>query len=1444
MIVVRGEPTNQTSSTAVVATTVATVVQANSLRASRAARPPEPTNTGVASAIDRAVEDAFRAMGMTFAPNPLTKPRHLMKTNSCGGRRRRTNHATAHLMSLHSRSVDSANREPSWLSYTASLPLANSCLMQAAIRSSSVRISLVTEKAQRLSGAKMGSSQQTTRINCQPICSAHATQSIAVLVALGAAHSASDPRSSFGLRPRALLNPPEEEAFVVASTSRLLPNSLVPFTVAGSLLATLKEVAADEIKSRVISAEIHQDKDSSLPAICNRIVSSDGSSAGDEVWASFALLSYLIHEPRGREIVRRYRITDFCAHVSETFLAYGRAEITRRARLSDTQILQGLEPQRSPALVAAVEAMRASLEDENIEAEIVAAVEATGGHNNSSDDESAQDSCATATRTRTAPPKSTTSLTRMDLGSDRQVLSAKRKRSAISHGTAALILDYWNATFNSSHAHVLLMLITSSRSAAQTAAETTIFRQLTEPPDSHIVLDSISKDSAIRSAQALRCLVRQEDAPRILAWRTRRGGRTKLHVGIARSHADLQHTALHACRTPPLEARPPAAAGVALAWTDSVHTGGQNEFTSPLIGAFETMVRAEEPREGKRGMGVTSRFRAMLKGQVSPTHVTGITRSVITFRTRLVASESQLSVGKRIAERMKAVKKAAAEAAAHTPSHEYEVATVLADEPADEQPAPGTVNSQPLCTPSTNLALAVQASETVRILHKGKTHRADPCRAFCGLELHAGEISDNSMEWHDKPTSLLTMVDVDIDLLLTDDGKEPDGSEPPRAPSRNDARHVPAAVSVTVCGDSPIRVPEAMAMLSNDTHARAMLFFASSQASHMTEVFLMTSAGFLNAAAASAKRILLPDLNKRLFLTAWQVYRVGHRNVCTSFPTSSWSGAYGAGLEIGSSGGLLRHAAAVTSDKRQHGKVVIHQEVTDEFSIALAHRTHVQVSPKTFDIIPLEMRGVPHLAIPGLHRFLTDYTNAHEALREAAGIEACTADSLQALPFSPFAECLASGTHQDVDPTIHYQFRNPYDRIHGDGRSFQIENTLSDTSIFREPLIPRLRIVDISDNPFASVHPYADSFLNAASTIALMARRLDPSGTPEAQVARLKDCIHAFHTGSLPEVNHMVAADVSVLINCCYPTCFAVGEPQILQAYAQAAPANAAAARRNKDAGGVGIDELMLPSGLVEEARSYWLALTREHNPAWPAFAALLERLLHLDGRVDMSFADYDSMSEVMQTCLRNAWYVASPDGDAPPPVSHPYAPARHPASVTAEMLAPRVVDTPNEDGSWTDPRGAAIGMTPGALRQIYALLLGADQPGVLVQCHRNEGGLLLRPSSAADILKENGQMRSEKAISPIGVEGDQPAWGTREAKLRNVGRQRRAWTANLRLIMPLCIHAADPLPAEVRFRADRETVDFVRQRTNAYRSTGIRTHEDAVAEAVFAEAAAAAGRM
>ena len=66
-------------------------------------------------------------------------------------------------------------------------------------------------------------------------------------------------------------------------------------------------------------------------------------------------------------------------------------------------------------------------------------------------------------------------------------------------------------------------------------------------------------------------------------------------------------------------------------------------------------------------------------------------------------------------------------------------------------------------------------------------------------------------------------------------------------------------------------------------------------------------------------------------------------------------------------------------------------------------------------------------------------------------------------------------------------------------------------------------------------------------------------------------------------------------------------------------------------------------------------------------------------------------------------------------------------------------------------------------------------------------------------MLEQDGTKRSPKAIAPTQTESDQAAYGTRKAKCYGADKQARAWDANVRVLMPLCVRLCEPMPKEWR---------------------------------------------
>lgn len=930
------EESCNTTTTATTTTTMAT-----SARASRAARPPLPSNKDSVVFTVQDLESRLQEKGLT--PFTARRQRHRNGQVSYTSTNYSSGAAWRHMISIHSKSVDSLFRDQQHVAFLQGHSPRVTELIRIGIRYSSVRVSLVYQKSLKVAGAKMGSSQQTTRVNVHTVCAAWAAQSVAVMTALGCCTRSlekhdccctlSDPRSSHAVSGKQMLKAPKDALFVVAATSRTPAHSLPTRLVACSLLTTMKQIATAELVEELISSSIRQQQSGdALTRICRRVV--HDSSAGDSIWASLALLSYLQSEPAGRRIIQQRNISDVDAAVACTFLAYGRSEITRRSRLTDLQIATSERPisrrlensknraDRAEKMARIDDTIETMMHDE-LESDDVSSntMNSVVGALCSSDcdamegeeDESSGTGSSTVVLAdrppgrppttmeqqerarRRIPDASTTLMIRGDQVSEevRMVLCQKRKRgsngSSSMMSASAMTLVYWDAALKSQHAHVLLMLLASSKSAAQKAADATVRSQVMEHDLlSNQILRQLSEENAVRSAVALRTTVMQssDETPLLCSWRTEK---SKLRIGIARSRDDLSTCTLYACRYGDLE--PNEVSQTRVGWTESYYHATPSAITSPFPGVSESLdallshnehVAQNAHSNLAMALKESSRIKETLRGKLTSMNLSGITRSVVCIKSSLVVPESQLTSAECLGKKLSTYWNEAREIERRS-ENKRTSGEVL--RPLDTRSLTSKDVHEPYTTPANNLVIALEASESVRALGRGRSHCGDPAKAFFGLQ-RPRELAESWSQDFDRPSSLFTIVDLSMEMAGST------CSALPRLPTRLDARLVQMTTLLTLSGDSPVRAPEAIRQVSKTRahEGRALLFVAASTASLLSETVLMSCAGALNTASAAAKRVLVADVNKRLMATPYQVYVKGDRNVRPSFTGTAWEG--------------------------------------------------------------------------------------------------------------------------------------------------------------------------------------------------------------------------------------------------------------------------------------------------------------------------------------------------------------------------------------------------------------------------------------------------------------------------------------------------------------------------------------------------------------------------
>lgn len=871
------------------------VIVADTARASRAARSPPPSDMAQQAAWETTTELAGRLEDDCGLVRVARQPAAIVasKSGRSGSRETQVSNSMArpaaqlsHVFSLQ-RPIDANARESSFLVYQTTLPLEATQLAAAGMRSNSVRASVV-HKAKKTQGG----GQQTTRNSLQDICASFAAQSTAVAVAMGVARRAfgraSDPGATMATSLAQFVDgvtPPKTGLFITTSSTRLLPHALPIRLSAHNLLTTMRNFAAQEIEVGVIRSLVPQQV-ASLNNICVKICD---KTDGVNVWAAWVLLIHMLSDPRLRKLVRASPITDHEVAVAYLFTNYARAEVTRRARMDQTIQKRGKGPittEMSETSATSATATVAYVSDTELQA----------------DAQTRQES---------------------------QTLSLKRKRPPCS-GVVQVsggVLDYWSAALSSEYASILKLMITQSRSLANQASVETLTGQA--PPGFNSVrnalLVDISARNAFKSAEALSALVvtTPERVPKIVTWRCRNAqNRLQTHTGLVRSSSDASNTTVHAIRMPVAELQEPSG-HTKVFWSLAIRNATPHDASTSLVpGIVEGVSHLHAVSTGQLPMrhkyyatrvmeAITHRTqRAACDGSLDVT-LTGIARGFIVMRAKLVVGESQMRSGKVMAESLKLAHHTAREATRGAAFSDFDSVTVTSE-------ASLNVDAEPFATPSNNLALALEANEQLRVLFKSKSHRGDPCRHLTGV-VTPSEMGEPSCEEHDRPQTLLPIVDCKIEML--DDPAVPITP----LPHRRDAGLATVAIQLTVCGDSPIRLPELLDLFAREERddvckqifeITSLISGGAARASELNDVSSSISSGHVNSSIASAKRILVGDLNMRLFLTLFQVYRVGTSNVPRSFDTTPWSGCYGAGFDIGTSGGIGIRASSVTADKR------------------------------------------------------------------------------------------------------------------------------------------------------------------------------------------------------------------------------------------------------------------------------------------------------------------------------------------------------------------------------------------------------------------------------------------------------------------------------------------------------------------------------------------------
>jgi hypothetical protein len=790
-----------------------------------------------------------------------------------------------------------------------------------------------------------------------------------------------------------------------------------------------------------------------------------------------------------------------------------------------------------------------------------------------------------------------------------------------------------------------------------------------------------------------------------------------------------------------------------------------------------------------------------------PRHVTGTARSFISASTFMCINYTHENAGQSLVDELK--KLHSKEASINTPKLKFP--QLLKKSQQNE------FRSEPLCTPSSPLAVGICANEMLRRWMAGKTRKNDPCKKHLGFSSPSEVSKEMPGIMSSEPLPLLTITDVEMERV---------GDVRRVSPTIGKA---PVAMGIHVCGDGAARLPELLDMLCDQARncppqtvmreARAALFTAASQASFIGCVASSLASGYTNASVASSKKISVPDVNKIMLLSPFDCYVAGLCNIQRSFDPGPYSGTYGCRVDTGfTMHGLLAHN--FRSDNRQHGNASLSESAADELALAFGESHWVVYEDpaggkdgnrptKYYTSSPIATRGIPHNFIPGIHSVLNDYCSFIETCRNLTGREHCdTVDNIMCLPFSPFTQALNPDVEPTADVSLRTCFRQQTETSVSTGRAYLPDATSEDTAIVKEPLFRRPCQVSSGDCPFATSYEAIDTFFNACNTLALLARAyaMQQHQQPTASqcVSHLHSAITNFVTGYSSvssDLEGSWAADALVLINVLYPSNLAIGELALLNAVAKAPPACQQALAEGSAV--TRIDNVAdLDAVDIRLVKMFWGSFCRDDNAcAWKwGLAPFLTLILNHNGSHDTTPETIAQFRICLENAVRAVWLVYSPDGVSPPPADHPAHDAASPMHVSRHHIDPVFVG--NQDTGLVQ-RSCTVGMKQHSYRQVLAELLGSRINEVVCNVALNEGGMGLRVSSDPTILDEEGKERTDKSISPVQTEGDESAYGKRRDKLTGAIAQKYAWDCNALLCKPLFTAIEPPRNAEIRGRGE-----------------------------------------
>tara|TARA_B110000902_G_scaffold253694_1_gene316664 strand:+ start:1290 stop:3806 length:2517 start_codon:yes stop_codon:yes gene_type:complete len=686
--------------------------------------------------------------------------------------------------------------------------------------------------------------------------------------------------------------------FVTTTTTQLLYNVCPTKLGDGSVIGVAKMLAKREIEDQYISETMGY-ASTMLTCICEAIVA-PGEYDQDAVWSSWFLVVYMMSDPRGRRLLSSVPLTDLDYHVAVAFEAYGRAELTRRARLRRQQ-------------QSAAEAKRAK--KAKVDAASVASAVALAEHVQADTGEPSQSSGATAdlaTLTMDEDQKRQADADdllvelqdKLDIqqspgssepavetskveaaaaameASDDKVIATKRRRSgkgqaSASSSDATGLLEWWFRALRNPDKSVLLTLVAYCRSAARDAAGETLGRQVGDNVNvaSNEVIQDIAQRAAVKSAEALAPFVgrKTHEVPCIkgvLVKHPKVNG-VRLCAGFVRIKEQERNTLLLCCKVK--KQTHAKDCNLVVAWSEHSRKlkPDLNERGESCPNVLERMRYMSDLKYGNAGEGLSDAKRSqqyeLHKTWVAseaappmPTAVSGITRSIVSLVVRMPVCKQQRRAAKKMLDEW--VQLDRQYTAMDSDLRRSNLGCVPSEATCVNRSQQGD-RMEPYCSGNSQLVLGVGLNEAKRKWLHGKTRKNDQCKWSAMLHTDQELPKEYPSIDDTEPSPMLTMTDLSLEAIGFENEEEEFGDN-------KRFEHDKFCASLHVCGDGAIRLPEAIALLHSEVDAMeilSLIWTGISQSSYVADVGSCICAGYANTAIASSKKMSVRSSNRTFF---------------------------------------------------------------------------------------------------------------------------------------------------------------------------------------------------------------------------------------------------------------------------------------------------------------------------------------------------------------------------------------------------------------------------------------------------------------------------------------------------------------------------------------------------------------------------------------------------